>query len=233
MTLQMASNRPQLHGTHLAVVVVDTLLSVRWHNHLGRSQLIPQLAWTCIVPYSILYHFVCNVHLLYLISFSNTLISTLNLILAQSMIIGIQCMVINAMRSLTVARVCNLFATILYLVPIHVLLLLFFLQVVPLKAVELYLDLRRTIEDQVRVCKYLFLAIHVVQQLHSVAIMSLCFVVNQGFTEPLSEKLLPDLHPQEQHVFTLVLDLNETLVYSDWKVTCLHLYGYDIFCQMI
>ncbi|URE43614.1 TBC1 domain family member [Musa troglodytarum] len=59
---------------------------------------------------------------------------------------------------------------------------------VPLKAVELYLDLRRTIEDQVR-----------------------------GFTEPLSEKLLPDLHPQEQHVFTLVLDLNETLVYSDWK----------------
>ncbi|URE43619.1 TBC1 domain family member [Musa troglodytarum] len=56
------------------------------------------------------------------------------------------------------------------------------------QAVELYLDLRRTIEDQVR-----------------------------GFTEPLSEKLLPDLHPQEQHVFTLVLDLNETLVYSDWK----------------
>lgn len=30
--------------------------------------------------------------------------------------------------------------------------------------------------------------------------------------------LLPDLHPQEQHVFTLVLDLNETLLYSDWKV---------------
>ncbi|THU54000.1 hypothetical protein C4D60_Mb10t20350 [Musa balbisiana] len=59
---------------------------------------------------------------------------------------------------------------------------------VPLKAVELYLNLRRTFEDQVR-----------------------------GFTEPLSEKLLPDLHPQEQHVFTLVLDLNETLVYSDWK----------------
>ena len=40
----------------------------------------------------------------------------------------------------------------------------------------------------------------------------------QGFTEPTSDKLLPDLLPQEQHVFTLVLDLNETLVYSDWQV---------------
>ncbi|XP_057956029.1 mitochondrial import inner membrane translocase subunit TIM50-like [Malania oleifera] len=59
---------------------------------------------------------------------------------------------------------------------------------VPAKAIELYLDLRRSIEDQVR-----------------------------GFTDPSSEKLLPDLHPLEQHVFTLVLDLNETLVYSDWK----------------
>ncbi|KAK9133966.1 hypothetical protein Scep_013494 [Stephania cephalantha] len=39
-----------------------------------------------------------------------------------------------------------------------------------------------------------------------------------GFTEPSSEKLLPDLHPLEQHVFTLVLDLKETLVYSDWKL---------------
>ncbi|GFZ07375.1 haloacid dehalogenase-like hydrolase (HAD) superfamily protein [Actinidia rufa] len=38
-----------------------------------------------------------------------------------------------------------------------------------------------------------------------------------GFTEPTSDKLLPDLHPMEQHVFTLVLDLNETLIYSDWK----------------
>lgn len=44
------------------------------------------------------------------------------------------------------------------------------------------------------------------------------FISEQGFTEPSSDKLLPDLHPQEQHVFTLVLDLNETLVYSDWKV---------------
>lgn len=59
---------------------------------------------------------------------------------------------------------------------------------VPLKAIEIYMDIRKEIEDQV-----------------------------QGFTEPSSEKLLPDLHPLEQHVFTLVLDLNETLVYSDWK----------------
>lgn len=40
----------------------------------------------------------------------------------------------------------------------------------------------------------------------------------QGFTEPSSDKLLPDLHPMEQNAFTLVLDLNETLIYSDWKV---------------
>ncbi|GAB4840691.1 mitochondrial inner membrane protein required for protein import [Ancistrocladus abbreviatus] len=59
---------------------------------------------------------------------------------------------------------------------------------VPAKAVELYLDLRRVIEEQVR-----------------------------GYTEPSSDKLLPDLHPLEQHVFTLVIDLNDTLVYSDWK----------------
>ncbi|OIT08482.1 PREDICTED: mitochondrial import inner membrane translocase subunit TIM50-like [Nicotiana attenuata] len=55
------------------------------------------------------------------------------------------------------------------------------------KLVELYLDLRRLTEEQVR-----------------------------GFSEPISDKLLPDLHPLEQHVFTLVLDLSETLVYSDW-----------------
>ncbi|XP_009602717.1 mitochondrial import inner membrane translocase subunit TIM50 [Nicotiana tabacum] len=58
---------------------------------------------------------------------------------------------------------------------------------VPAKLVELYLDLRRLTEEQVR-----------------------------GFSEPISDKLLPDLHPLEQHVFTLVLDLSETLVYSDW-----------------
>ncbi|AQK94761.1 import inner membrane translocase subunit TIM50 [Zea mays] len=59
---------------------------------------------------------------------------------------------------------------------------------VPVSAIELYLDIRSTIEDHVR-----------------------------GFTEPTSDKLLPDLLPQDQHVFTLVLDLNETLVYSDWQ----------------
>ncbi|CAM8888417.1 hypothetical protein QQ045_025735 [Rhodiola kirilowii] len=59
---------------------------------------------------------------------------------------------------------------------------------VPAKATELYLDLRRLIEERV-----------------------------QEFTEPLSDKLLPDLAPEEQGVLTLVLDLNETLVYSDWK----------------
>ncbi|GJS42253.1 mitochondrial import inner membrane translocase subunit TIM50-like protein [Tanacetum coccineum] len=56
------------------------------------------------------------------------------------------------------------------------------------KLVELYLDLRSSTEEHVR-----------------------------EFTEPMSEKLLPDLHPLEKHVFTLVLDLNETLLYSDWK----------------
>jgi import inner membrane translocase subunit TIM50 len=59
---------------------------------------------------------------------------------------------------------------------------------VPVAAIEFYLDTRSQIEDQIR-----------------------------GFSEPSSDKLLPDLLPQEQHVFTLVLDLNETLVYSDWK----------------
>ncbi|KAK4355178.1 hypothetical protein RND71_024149 [Anisodus tanguticus] len=59
---------------------------------------------------------------------------------------------------------------------------------VPAKLIELYLDLRRMTEEQVR-----------------------------GFSEPTSDKLLPDLHPLEQHVFTLVLDVSETLVYSDWK----------------
>ncbi|TVU35036.1 hypothetical protein EJB05_16902 [Eragrostis curvula] len=57
-----------------------------------------------------------------------------------------------------------------------------------LAAIELYLDVRSQIEDQIR-----------------------------GFSEPVSDKLLPDLAPQDQHVLTLVLDLNETLVYSDWK----------------
>ncbi|MQM11414.1 hypothetical protein Taro_044320 [Colocasia esculenta] len=59
--------------------------------------------------------------------------------------------------------------------------------VIPVKAIDLYMDIRKSLEEHIR-----------------------------GFTEPSSEKLLPDLHPQEQHVFTLVVDLNETLVYSDW-----------------
>ncbi|KMT15572.1 hypothetical protein BVRB_3g059220 [Beta vulgaris subsp. vulgaris] len=59
---------------------------------------------------------------------------------------------------------------------------------VPAKAIELYLDLRRSTEEHIRV-----------------------------FRDPLSDKLLPDLPPGMQNVFTLVVDLNETLVYSDWK----------------
>ncbi|KAL5548617.1 hypothetical protein UlMin_003848 [Ulmus minor] len=58
---------------------------------------------------------------------------------------------------------------------------------VPAKAAELYLDARKMIDEQV-----------------------------QGYTEPYAEKLLPDLHPMERHVFTLVLDLQETLLYSYW-----------------
>jgi import inner membrane translocase subunit TIM50 len=59
---------------------------------------------------------------------------------------------------------------------------------IAVKPIEFYLNTRAKIEEEVR-----------------------------GFTEPLSEKLLPDLHPQEQHVFTLVVDLQETLIYSDWR----------------
>ncbi|XP_014502809.1 mitochondrial import inner membrane translocase subunit TIM50 [Vigna radiata var. radiata] len=58
---------------------------------------------------------------------------------------------------------------------------------VPTKAVEFYLDSRRLIEELV-----------------------------QSYTEPYTDKLLPDLLPQEQHVFTLVLDLNETLIHYIW-----------------
>ncbi|GJP74063.1 hypothetical protein CLOP_g4704, partial [Closterium sp. NIES-67] len=38
-----------------------------------------------------------------------------------------------------------------------------------------------------------------------------------NFNQPASDRLLPDLTPQEQHVYTLVLDLEGTLVHSDWK----------------
>ncbi|KAL3680596.1 hypothetical protein R1sor_023552 [Riccia sorocarpa] len=56
------------------------------------------------------------------------------------------------------------------------------------KVADFYVDVRRSIEDQVR-----------------------------GFSAPSTSKLLPDLAPQEKHIYTLVLDLNETIVYSDWK----------------
>ncbi|XP_037474284.1 mitochondrial import inner membrane translocase subunit TIM50-like, partial [Triticum dicoccoides] len=59
---------------------------------------------------------------------------------------------------------------------------------VPVAAIELYLEIRARIED------------HVV-----------------GFTEPASDKLLPDLHPDDQNIFTLVVDLTDTLVYNDWQ----------------
>ncbi|XP_048323393.1 mitochondrial import inner membrane translocase subunit TIM50 [Ziziphus jujuba] len=58
---------------------------------------------------------------------------------------------------------------------------------VPAKATEVYLDTRRMLEEQIK-----------------------------GYTEPYADKLLPDLHPLERHVFTLVLDLQETLLYSHW-----------------
>ncbi|KAG0599382.1 hypothetical protein M758_12G148000 [Ceratodon purpureus] len=53
---------------------------------------------------------------------------------------------------------------------------------------DFYLETRKSLEDQIR-----------------------------GIAAPSSSKLLPDLLPQEKGMFTLVLDLNETLVYSDWK----------------
>ncbi|KAK1293707.1 Mitochondrial import inner membrane translocase subunit TIM50 [Acorus calamus] len=59
---------------------------------------------------------------------------------------------------------------------------------VPAKAVQAYLDIRKAIEEVVR-----------------------------DYSVPFSEKLLPDPFPQEQHVPTLVLDLNDTLIYTDWK----------------
>ncbi|KAL6195863.1 hypothetical protein ACLB2K_031480 [Fragaria x ananassa] len=58
---------------------------------------------------------------------------------------------------------------------------------VPAKAAEAYLDARRAIEEQVR-----------------------------GYTEPYAEKLLPDMLPIHRNMCTLVLDLQETLLYSYW-----------------
>ncbi|XP_021906133.1 mitochondrial import inner membrane translocase subunit TIM50-like [Carica papaya] len=59
---------------------------------------------------------------------------------------------------------------------------------VPAKMIELYLDLRAVAEEQIK-----------------------------HYMGPTSDKLLPDLHPSKQHVFTLVLDLNETLLHTDWN----------------
>jgi import inner membrane translocase subunit TIM50 len=56
------------------------------------------------------------------------------------------------------------------------------------KVADFYIETRKNLEDQIR-----------------------------GIAAPSSSKLLPDLLPQEKGTFTLVLDLNETLVYSDWK----------------
>lgn len=39
----------------------------------------------------------------------------------------------------------------------------------------------------------------------------------EDWSRPSSDRLLPDLQPHEQHVYTLVLDLNDTIVHSDWK----------------
>ncbi|KAF9616331.1 hypothetical protein IFM89_029107 [Coptis chinensis] len=61
---------------------------------------------------------------------------------------------------------------------------------VPAKCIDIYLELRRSIEGKIR-----------------------------EYTEPYSDKLLPDLAPELKGlgVMTLVVDLNETLIYSDWK----------------
>uniref|UniRef100_A0A2N9ISA5 Mitochondrial import inner membrane translocase subunit TIM50 n=1 Tax=Fagus sylvatica TaxID=28930 RepID=A0A2N9ISA5_FAGSY len=50
--------------------------------------------------------------------------------------------------------------------------------------------------------------------LYSAAMTAL--VVVQSYSEPYAEKLLPDLLREEQHIFTLVLDLQETLIHYDW-----------------
>ena len=105
---------------------------------------------------------------------------------------------------------------------------------VPAKALESYLDLRRLVEENVLVSAVLlslvsgflvlpayplFFLLYINIKLYFSLLYFLYFyLVLQEFTEPTSDKLLPDLHPQEQHVFTLVLDLNETLLYTDWKV---------------
>lgn len=101
----------------------------------------------------------------------------------------------------------------------------------PAKLVDVYIDLRRLAEEHIRVRLRHHLESLVNLQVHmpyltqffiiSSPLTKFTLSVLQGFTEPISDKLLPDLHPMEQHVFTLVLDLTETLIYSDWKVVSL------------
>ncbi|KAH1197220.1 Mitochondrial import inner membrane translocase subunit TIM50 [Glycine max] len=47
-------------------------------------------------------------------------------------------------------------------------------------------------------------------------VLDVCYIRHQrqSYTEPYSDKLLPDLLPKEQDVFTLDLDLNETLTFK-------------------
>lgn len=62
-----------------------------------------------------------------------------------------------------------------------------FLYSAAMTAMEFYLDLRRRTDELVL-----------------------------SYSEPYAEKLLPDLLREEQHIFTLVLDLQETLIHYDW-----------------
>ncbi|KAF5190895.1 Mitochondrial import inner membrane translocase subunit tim50 [Thalictrum thalictroides] len=61
--------------------------------------------------------------------------------------------------------------------------------IVPAKCIEIYLNLRRSIEEKV-----------------------------QDFSDPYSDKLLPNMYPREQMegIKTIVLDLEETLIYTHW-----------------
>ncbi|TYI85391.1 hypothetical protein E1A91_D05G438700v1 [Gossypium mustelinum] len=82
-------------------------------------------------------------------------------------------------------------------------LLYFAAMTVPAKALESYLDLvgKKTAATMNNYLRSL------VEE----------YLLVRKYTEPTSDKLIPYLHPLEQHVFTLVLDLNETLLYTDWK----------------
>lgn len=49
--------------------------------------------------------------------------------------------------------------------------------------------------------------------------VSLLLPPAQSFTSPTSDRLLPDLLPNERGIYTLVLDLEGTLVQSEWRVS--------------